>query len=319
MDDTQKDAFLHNLYYTEHRAQGRDKLFAYISKTLDNKDISRRYIQDWLAKQTVSQIYRQKKKPTNIRPIITKKPGSIIAIDLIDFSKKPSQYNYRFILNVIDTFSRKIWLTPLKNKTNANVLKAFKKILEEIESKYTVSVLVSDGGGEFTNWESFLSPIKVIKTRPHSPQQNSLVERSNGTIQRILEKILYSEKTKNWVKYIPEIQNIYNTTVNRSLKTTPDLAYELEGQERVDLHEQQIANHAKSFKQIDSSLKVGDQVRILVLTNKKKGSPNYSEEIYKIAKVVKGDKISTNNRYKIDGIANTFSISSLIYVPPGTE
>ena len=70
MKDTQQDEFLHDLYFV-----GRDKLFYLVSVTLHNKNISRRFIATWLGKQTVNQLYSQKKKETSIRPIITKKVG----------------------------------------------------------------------------------------------------------------------------------------------------------------------------------------------------------------------------------------------------
>jgi len=38
MNDKDKDEFLHNLYYTQHRMLGRDSMFEYVSKTLKNTD-----------------------------------------------------------------------------------------------------------------------------------------------------------------------------------------------------------------------------------------------------------------------------------------
>ena len=72
MNNKEEDEFLYDLYYNKHRASGRDSLFYYIRNTLKNTDISRRYIASWLAKQEAHQLHTQRKKATNIRPIITR-------------------------------------------------------------------------------------------------------------------------------------------------------------------------------------------------------------------------------------------------------
>jgi transposase InsO family protein len=194
MNNTEKDVFLHNLYYNEKYLVGRDLLFYKVSKTLGVKDISRRYIARWLAKQTVNQVYTNKKKPTNIRPIITSRPGAMLQMDLIDYSKKP-QEGFKYILNVIDTFSRKVWLEPLKRKTIAAVIPQLNSIVQDIQKDYTIKVIQSDNGGEFN---IAFPNITHIQSQPHTPQQNALVERSNGTVKKILNKLLFAGKIKKW-------------------------------------------------------------------------------------------------------------------------
>ena len=182
MTDEEKDAFLKDLYYNQKFAKGRDAMFYHISKTLDNKDISRRYIAGWLAKQEAHQLHTQMKPQTNIRPIITNRPGSMLQMDLIDFSNKPSN-KYRYILTVIDTFSRKLWLNEIRNKTIKDVIPALNNIIQDIQKDYKINVIQSDNGGEFNI--SF-PDIKHIQSRAYTPQQQALVERSNSTVKSIL-------------------------------------------------------------------------------------------------------------------------------------
>ena len=89
---------------------------------------------NWLSHQTVHQLYTPRKPETDIRPIITNRVGSMLQMDLIDFSNKPSN-NFRYILNVIDVFSRKIILNEIKNKTVASVIPALDNIVQEIQKK----------------------------------------------------------------------------------------------------------------------------------------------------------------------------------------
>ena len=181
MDDKTKDEFLSNLYYKKNFKVGRDALFEYVSKTLKNTDISRRYIMNWLSHQTVHQLYTPRKPETDIRPIITSKPGSMLQMDLIDFSNKPSN-KFRFILNVVDVFSRKCFLNEIKNKTVASVIPALNNIVQEIQKDHVIQVIHSDLGNEFNIQ---LPRIKLLQSRVYNAQSQGIVERSNRTIKKI--------------------------------------------------------------------------------------------------------------------------------------
>lgn len=319
MDEQEKDDFLHDLYYTKKFARGRDSIFYHISKTLDKKDISRRYIAKWLAKQETHQLHTQRKPQTNIRPIITNRPGSILQMDLIDFSNKPSN-KYKYILNVIDTFSRKIWLNEIKNKTIKDVIPALNNIIQDIQKNYKINVIQSDNGGEFNI--SF-PDIKHIQSRSYTPQQQGLVERSNGTVKIILNRIMESEKSKNWQKYLNVVEETYNDSLNRSLGMSPNKAYQLDSEKQTELHQVQKDIKSKSFKEINTVLKVGDTVRVLIEKGKQKskGEPNWSRELFEIHKVIPGNKANfTITRYKVKGIddekiqRNTFVLSKLLHI-----
>jgi Integrase core domain len=314
---------LENLYYKEHRTVGRDSLFHYISKVLNNQNISRRYVAAWLAKQNVQQIYTRKKPQTNIRPIITSKPGAFLQIDLIDFSNQPSAQNYRYILNVIDVFSRKCWLAPLKQKTSKAVDTALTNIFTDILQDYTISVIQSDNGTEFNGSVFQKFGIKHVTSRAYTPQQQAVVERSNGSIKNILRKVLYIERKKDWRKYLVEIQNIYNTTLHSSTNKTPDELYFGTDDEHLTNYEIQKSQKAKADKNLDTVLPVETKVRILIEKKSAidKGNPTYSDAVYTIVRVIQGNaKAFTINRYKLANSSgelqkNTFPLSKLLVIP----
>ena len=55
--------------------------------------------------------------------------------------------HYKYLLAVIDVFSKYGWLIPLKNKTGVTVSEAFKTLFEERKPMY----IWSDKGSEFYN------------------------------------------------------------------------------------------------------------------------------------------------------------------------
>ena len=326
----EKDDFLKDLYYNKNYLLGRDKLFFHISKTLGRKDISRRYIAGWLMKQEVNQLYSQKKKPTSIRPIITSRPGSMLQIDLIDYSKKPSTEGFKYILNVIDVFSKKIWLQGIYEKSIKSVIPELNYIVKEIQKDYVIQVIQSDNGGEFN---IKFPNIKHIQSAPYTPQAQAYVERSNGTVKKILNKLLFNISQKNgedaddvlWDDdMLLKIEDIYNETLQRSIGMSPDEAYKLTEEQQAELYSKQKNGKAKSYKEIDTLLSLGDTVRLLIPLGKTKtkGQPTYSRELYKIIKVIPGNpKTFTIPRYKIsrDGnnLPGNYPLSKLLHIPGG--
>ena len=317
MDDKAKDEFLYDLYYNKHRASGRDSLFYYIRNTLKNTDISRRYIAAWLARQESQQLHTQKKPRTNIRPIITSRVAAFLQMDLIDFSNKPSN-KFHYILNVIDTFSRKIWLNQIRKKDIKSVIPALNNIIQDIQKDHKINIIQSDNGPEF---RISFPTIKHIQSRPYTPQQQAIVERSNGTVKNILNRIMESENSKQWSRYLDDVEEVYNSSYNRSLGMSPDEAYQLDPEEQAILYEKQKNVKGKGYKEINTVLKVGDTVRIVVELKKKKGDPNWTRELFKIHKVIKGNAANfTIPRYKVisdDGVLqrNTFPLSKLLFIP----
>ena len=120
-----------------------------------------------------------------------------------------------------------------------------------------------------------------------------------------------------------KVENVYNNTVNRSTGKTPDEAFELDATEQKVLHEKLKTNASKRYKEIDTKLNVGDSVRVLVPTGKikNKGQPIWSEEVFKIKRIINGVKENfTINRYTIedsDGVVvkGSFPLSKLLLIP----
>ena len=136
---------LNTEFYTNLQFFGRDKLYNIMkSKYADHP--SRRQIADWLSNQEVNQLYyRSKGKAKDIKSSMPT-PNTILAIDLVNMEKNEVK-GFKYLLNGIDMGSRFVYSQAMKNKTDVEVLKAFKKI-------YTLSkirAIRSDNGSEFIN------------------------------------------------------------------------------------------------------------------------------------------------------------------------
>ena len=135
---------------------GRDKLFAYLKDKYEDKAISRRQIAEWLSNQEVNQLYHPSKgKPKSIKSSMTT-PNTILAIDLVDLQKNEIR-GFKYLLNGIDMGSRFVYSQAMKNKTDVEALKAFKKIYTQSK----IRAIRSDNGSEFIN-KKFVDFLKRI-------------------------------------------------------------------------------------------------------------------------------------------------------------
>jgi transposase InsO family protein len=302
------ESLLKDLYYEKHLLFGRDKLYRYIQDNLEPK-IPRRYIGYWLSKQTTQQVFRHKHKPTSIRPIHSNAANNIWQIDLIDFTQIPNN-GYKYILTGIDVYSRYIVLfEPLRAKTVNNVKQALEKVFE----KYGKPKLIqSDNGKEFriALWLRSLG-IKHFLSSIYTPQQNGIIERSNGTVKTILKKVLFLNGNNVWLRYTESIQNTYNNTYQRIIKNTPKNIYSTPAEPAA-----RVVNNPQSL----TSYKVGDKVRLVLLNKKSKLDPSYSLNTFEIKRVIKkNEQIGSSERYQlIDSddkvIKGYFNSSKLILV-----
>src|SRR5690349_18436793 len=122
---------------------GTQKLYEYVKTHYPKENFTIEDVKDFLNKQEPNQILKQVKQT--------------------DFNYyKNYNRGYRFILIVVDTFSRRIFLRAIRDKTAANVLRGFDTIEDEYKQiGVKISNIVADEGPEFNN-KDFLNHFKDI-------------------------------------------------------------------------------------------------------------------------------------------------------------
>ena len=112
-------------------------------------------------------------------------------VDLMDLGKRGSvEFKgivYRYVLSVMDVFSRFIWLRPLARKTSKAVAAELKAIYRE---NGLPIVLQSDQGSEFKGAVKGLCrklKVKMVHSRPYHPQSQGKIERSHGALRSKME------------------------------------------------------------------------------------------------------------------------------------
>lgn len=254
---------------------------------------TRKQVADFLRNLKTQQLFKKTTRSKKYKAIVASQENQNWQCDLIDlqdFSKKNKGYKY--ILTVIDVFSRFAYAEPLKNKTGPVVLEAFKKVAKNGPPH----LLTSDNGSEFINkqFQDFLKDQNIthITVDPGTHTTVGVIERFNQTLKNAIFKYFQINDTNVWIDKLPRLIRSYNNRYHSTIQGKPKDS----GSRRGII--QQI--YAQKNDVAIPKLKVGDQVRIIIDKGKfKRGfKQTWSEEIYKIE--------TSGNLYKLEGLPKKY-------------
>ena len=145
---------------------------------------------------------------------------SLDILDLKDYGPENNR-GYRYVLVVIDNFSKFGWTTPLKNKSALTIKDSFENIL--ISSKRKPNLIETDRGKEFYNniFQDFLNKNNIKLYSRNSSYGAVFAERFNRTIRDLLKKPIFEKGYGNWIDVLPTITKQYNNRIHSSTKLTP--------------------------------------------------------------------------------------------------
>ena len=127
---------------------------------------------------------------------------SLDILDLKDYGPENNR-GYRYVLVVIDNFSKFGWTKPLKNKNAQTIKDSFENIL--ISSKRKPNLIETDRGKEFYNniFQDFLNKNDIKLYSRNSSYGAVFAERFNRTMRDLLKKIVFERGDANWIDVLP--------------------------------------------------------------------------------------------------------------------
>ena len=234
------------------------------------------------------ELHKPVKRKFEKRQVFVRNVDDIWAADLVDMQYySRTNKGFKYILMIIDVFSKYGWAIPLKNKTSAEVVRAFTELWNSGQKppKY----LWTDKGKEFDNREfrKLLEEKKVHMYWTENEEKSSVVERWNRTMKRNMWKYFTKNRTGVYIDILPDLVRRYNNTKHRSINTTPSDARKPSNYQHVFDALYNSPTKVREAGQKVSKFHVGDVVRISKLKKKfEKGyTTNWTEEVFKIVKV----------------------------------
>uniref|UniRef100_A0A8R1I3A2 Chromo domain-containing protein n=2 Tax=Caenorhabditis japonica TaxID=281687 RepID=A0A8R1I3A2_CAEJA len=232
--------------------------------------------------------------------------------DLVEMIPYAAENNdFRYLLTVIDCFSKYAWVVPLKSKTGKETSEA----LESIFKKRKPQKMQTDNGKEYYNKEmkALFKSFDVNHFSTCSDKKASIIERFNRTLKEKMWKMFTHQGNHKWINILDKLVSGYNNHFHRSIKMTPTEASKMENTEQV--HENLFPHTPEDRRysgtelesqskppQIKTKFNIDDTVRITKYKAvfAKGYLPNWSTEMFKISKVYPG-KVTT---YSIKDLAD---------------
>ena len=191
-----------------------------------------------------------------------------------------SKFNkgFRYLLCVIDIFSKYAWVIPLKDKKGVSIVDAFQKIFKK--SNRRQNKIWVDKGSEFYK-NSFIKWLKdndIEMYSAHNEEKSIIAEIFIRTLKIKIYKYITAISKNVYADKLDDIVSEYNNTYHTTIKM-----------KLVDAKDNTYIDFKKEVNDKDSKFTVGGYVRIskYKITFAKGYTPNSSEEIFMIKKVKK--------------------------------
>jgi IS30 family transposase len=223
---------------------------------------------------------------------------------LIDYAEWND--NVKYLLTVIDCFTRYAFVRSLTTKDSKTVLNAFKSIISELEEKPLT--IVCDRGSEFVNaaFQTYCNDENMKLILPKSNLHAAYVERFNRTLQNLIFRYMTENSTNRYIDQLDNILQTYNSRYNRMINMSP---IEAENNPNAELIiNNMISKRDSLIKKEIPKFKIGDTVRISKQKDRfSRGyQPQSQVEIFKIYAISDNKKIplyylNDENNEKIEG------------------
>ncbi|GFY20223.1 retrovirus-related Pol polyprotein from transposon TNT 1-94 [Trichonephila clavipes] len=157
----------------------------------------------------------------------SKRPLELLHMELCGPMPTKSQGGNKYFLSIIDDYSRKVTVFPIRNKSDVfHTFIRFQKRAERFLSKKVIAVR-TDGGLEFCNkdMDNFLTELGINHevTNSYSPEMNGVAERFNLTALDGIKTLLKSSEVphKFWGEALLCFTYAWNRICHKDSNKTP--------------------------------------------------------------------------------------------------
>lgn len=243
------------------------------------------------SKQTITQafeVHRPVIKKFPKRKIVTLGIDDLWAADLVIMIRYSKDNNgFKYMLNVIDTFSKYVWSEPLKTKSSLEVTKAFNKILRKAKAvgHKPPNLLHTDKGREFVNrdFKDLLRRNNIKLYHTENEEKSAIIERFHRTLNEKMKIEFEIQNSFRWITLLQKLIRQYNNTFHSTIKTCPSEV----NKDNEQMIRNIYANSGRRLTSVKPKLSVGDRVRITIKKDvfANKYRRNWTREIFQITTV----------------------------------
>ena len=282
---SKKIAYLQRLYANVSRPgsyQSARKLLATVRREKKFK-FTEEEIQRWLQGEESHTVHKRPLRRFPRIPVIVDGLGDQYDADLMimkDLANANDEYKY--VLVMVDVFSRYTWVEPMELKNEQHSMDAFKKLFDRAPPPRR---LRTDKGGEFTGKriESYFDALGILHFVTYNEIKANYAERVIQTLKKKLFRYLTAKRTRTYIDVLQEAVSSYNRTSHSRLGMAPaDVNEENEAELWQRLYLDAMGPVSKRYKKF--KYQVGDTVRLSLKRNRleREYDERWTNEVFRI-------------------------------------
>jgi hypothetical protein len=217
------------------------------------------YLKEWVKEQEAYSLHKEARHTFPRLPHVLKGKHHLYDADLADMKDLEQENNgYKYILVVIDAYSKFLSVKPLKTKTAVVVKQAIEEIFNVMKKP---EVFRTDPGTEFKNkiLQQYLNTTGVRHQITTNENKALFAERVIKTLKRKIYHYLTHNNTHTYIDILQKLVAGYNKTVHRSIKIAPK---DMTDDKWWDIYKPRGVIKKKPY-----TIRVGDSVRVSYLSN----------------------------------------------------
>ena len=215
--------YLRRIYYDpSHPASYEGEKALYKAVRREKKfNISHKQIRNWLQNQDAYSLNKSVKRNFQHGCVIVSSIDDQWDADLASFAyDADANDGYRYLLVVIDIFSRYGWIEPIKDKSSKEIVHAFNKILNKGRKPRR---LRTDAAKDFTSkrFQENLKSKNINHFTTHSEKQANYVERFIKTIKSRIWRHIRSQNSRRYIDVLQKLVDSYNKSWHSGILSEP--------------------------------------------------------------------------------------------------
>jgi len=217
----------------------------------------------WLEEVDSYVTHKETRRPRQFNPYFIWNRRVLVQADTFDVKELQKENDgVKHIMLLIDVFSRRLWLFPMRNMTAPNSVRIVENWLQSLDQP--PAALGTDAGTEFTNqrMKDMLERYDVEWQLAHGTSKAAYAERANKSIQILIYKYMNENETFRYIDHLQDFADTYNNREHRGIDNlTPMEADDPDNSEAVRAI---LESKVKLIKKRKPKLAVGDMVKVKV-------------------------------------------------------
>ena len=237
-------------------------------------------------------LHREYKQPKHYNPYYVHNRREQVQADLIDVARiSGANDGVKFILVLIDIFTKRLWTYPLLNKGARLMRATMERWLDSLDRP--PQKLMTDRGLEFTNRpvQQLLRSRNVEWQPANGTLKACIAERVNKTLQILMYKHLTEKETTRYIDVLPQLTETYNRRGHRTLQDMPLAEADLpENEAHVQAIFHRRYQQAARRRRASLPFRVGELVRLKtqpkkISTSSRAYAEQFHGEYYRIVRI----------------------------------